>query len=320
MGHICVYLLCIKHTGKTTGTKHFMGQIQSNLPTGNVPAIPKELFGYEVLERLGEGAASTIYAVTQPATSQVYALKYVMRTDEKSVRFIEQVENEFAVGRQIRHANLRGVIDFHQHRTLMLRVTEVALVLELFDGAPLDVRLPRKTSDILHCFIQTAKAIGAMHHAGFVHCDLKPANILANTNLETKVIDLGQACAIGTAKQRIQGTPDYIAPEQVKCKPVTPQTDIYNFGASLYWSLAAKKLPTLFNLQKGENSFLVDSFIPSPRDLNPMIPENLSNFVMECVRVNPQKRPESMETVISRLEVLQHSVKKSEDSRNISVA
>jgi serine/threonine protein kinase len=61
-----------------------------------------------------------------------------------------------------------------------------------------------------------------------------------------KVIDLGQACAIGTAKSRIQGTPDYIAPEQVKCAAVTPQTDIYNLGATLYWALTGTHIPTLY--------------------------------------------------------------------------
>jgi serine/threonine protein kinase len=49
-----------------------------------------------------------------------------------------------------------------------------------------------------------------------VHCDLKPNNILINPQGKVKVIDLGQACAIGTKKTRIQGTPDYIAPEQEK--------------------------------------------------------------------------------------------------------
>jgi serine/threonine-protein kinase len=277
--------------------------------------LPKSLFGYEVLQHVGDGAGSRIYAVNHPTSGQVYALKHVVRSDDKAIRFVEQLENEYSVGKQVKHGNLRSVIDYHVQRSMMLRVNEAALIMELVDGVPLDVRLPRRTSDLLAVFVKTARALHAMHEAGFVHCDLKPANILASDKGSVRVIDLGQACPIGTIKRRIQGTPDYIAPEQVKCKEVTPQTDVYNFGASLYWSLCGQKMPTLFTLKKGENSFLVDTQLPTPRALNPMVPENLSSFVMECVRSSPAKRPESMQVVASRLEILHHTITKSNGTR-----
>jgi eukaryotic-like serine/threonine-protein kinase len=124
-----------------------------------------------------------------------------------------------------------------------------------------------------------------------------------------KVIDLGQAARAGTVKKRVQGTPDYISPEQVKLQPVTTRTDVYNFGATLYWALTGRNLPTLFTLEKGENSFLVDDQMASPRDLNPQVPETLSNLVMECVKVNVAKRPE-MSDVIRRLEIIEHVAKR----------
>src|SRR5205823_1159523 len=129
---------------------------------------------------------------------------------------------------------------------------------------------------------------------GFVHCDLKPNNILLAPDGRVKVIDLGQACKVGTQKQRIQGTPDYISPEQVRREPVTQRTDVYNFGATLYWALTGRNFPTLFTLKRGENSFLVDSQIPTPQALNDEVPETLSNLAMECVRTNPAKRPADM--------------------------
>ncbi len=100
--------------------------------------------------------------------------------------------------------------------------------------------MPAKMTHLLDCFIQTAHALQSLHAGGFIHCDLKPANILRSITGETKVIDLGQACVIGARKPRIQGTPDFIAPEQVKCEPLSPRTDVFNFGATLYWSLAAR--------------------------------------------------------------------------------
>lgn len=274
----------------------------------------------EVVGLIGYGAGSTVYAVSRPDSGQIFALKHVVRTDDKSVRFIEQLENEYNVGKQVRHPNLRAIVDYQVHRSMMMRVTEAALVMELFDGAPLDLRQPTQISQILNCYAQTARAMHAMHVGGFVHCDLKPANILADNEWKVKVIDLGQACKVGSVKARIQGTPDYISPEQVKCKPVTPQTDVFNFGASLYWSLTGQKLPTLFTLQKGENSFLVDDFIAPPSKFNPFVTDNISSFVMECTRINPTKRPQNMDVVASRLDILEHTARKAEALRAASVA
>jgi serine/threonine-protein kinase len=272
--------------------------------------VPKSLFGYDVIELIGEGAASMIYAVSKQDTKQLYALKHVLRKTDKHARFIEQLENEYNVGRRISHPNLRRVIEMQNKRTLLGKVTEAVLVMELFDGAQLENRLPKELPRLLDVFIQTAKAIEAMHNAGFVHCDLKPINILVNPQGHVKVIDLGQAAPVGTVKKRIQGTPDYISPEQVKLAPVTTRTDIFNFGATMYWALSGQKLPTLFTIQKAKNAFLVDQFVSRPHEVNPQVPENLSNFVMECVRTNPQKRPDSMTEVINRLEIMQHSIQR----------
>lgn len=273
-------------------------------------ARPTRLFGYEILDQIGEGAASTIYAVSHLETQQLYALKHVVRKTDKHARFIEQLEAEFEVGRKVSHDNLRRVIDYQAKKTILGKVTEAVLVLELFDGVPLEFSLPRAMSAIVEVFIDTSKALEALGTHGYVHCDLKPNNIMISKEGVVKVIDLGQACPIGTKKERIQGTPDYIAPEQVKCLPVSIQTDIYNLGATMYWALSGRKMPTLFTVGKGENSILSDDLIPAPHVLNALVPESLSNFVMECVRINPKKRPANMGEVVRRLEIIQHVIQR----------
>jgi eukaryotic-like serine/threonine-protein kinase len=273
-------------------------------------ALPKSLFGYDVIELIGEGAGSLIYAVSHQETRQLYALKHVIRRKDKDLRFIEQLENEYNVGRRCSHENLRRVVDLQSKRTLLGKVTEAALVMELFDGQPLENRLPKDLPKLLDIFIRTGRALEAMHNAGFVHCDLKPINILVGPKQQVKVIDLGQACPVGTTKKRIQGTPDYISPEQVKLAPVTVRTDVFNFGATMYWALSGQKLPTLFTIQKAKNAFLVDQFVSRPHELNPIVPENLSNLVMECVRTNPEKRPSDMTSLINRLEIIQHVIER----------
>ncbi|HTL29878.1 MAG TPA: serine/threonine-protein kinase [Tepidisphaeraceae bacterium] len=286
--------------------------------TANTATLPKGIFGYPVVGYLGEGAGSNIYAVMHPLTKQLYALKHVVRKTDKDARFIEQLENEYHVGSQISHAGLRKSIDMKTTKSFFMKTTEAALVLELFDGVPLDVECPHGMVDLVRIFLKTAEAMEALHNAGFVHCDLKPNNILLNPGGMLKVIDLGQACPIGTAKKRIQGTPDYISPEQVRLQPVTPRTDVFNFGATMYWCLTGRKFPTLFTAGKSKNSFVVDQVIISPHQVNPMVPETLSNFVMECTRINPMKRPADMVEPIRRLEIIFHGI--SRNAQNFGVA
>lgn len=277
---------------------------------GGMP--PSVVMGYEVLGRVGEGAGSHLYAVTHPQTNQVYVLKHVVPKTDRDQRFVEQLEAEHEVGRRVNHPGLRRSVELKVHRSLFRTVTEAGLLLEMFDGEPLDRSLPRRVADVVTVFVRVARAMDALHALGYVHCDLKPGNILLGDSGDVKVIDLGQACPAGTAKARIQGTPDYIAPEQVKCAPVSPATDVYNFGATMYWALCGRNLPTLYTLKRSENSFLLDQKIAGPRELNPMVPPQLSDLVMECSRTNAAKRPQSMRDVLLRLEIVRHVMRKQE--------
>ena len=82
-------------------------------------------------------------------------------------------------------------------------------------------------SEVVRIFQAVASAMGHMHSMGFIHADMKPNNIIVGSkNGAVKVIDFGQSCSIGTRKARIQGTPDFIAPEQVKLRPLDARTDV----------------------------------------------------------------------------------------------
>jgi serine/threonine-protein kinase len=275
-------------------------------------ALPAELMGYRVVDRVGSGAGSVLYSARRPGSQQLLTLKHVRPKTEKDIRFVEQLETEFNVGQKVHHPGLRRSIDLKIDRSLFRKVREACLVLEYFEGESLEQRLPRPLIDIVDTFIRAGEALHALHAGGFVHCDLKPNNILRrHTDGDVKVIDFGQACPIGTAKQRIQGTPDYIAPEQVKCDSVSPATDVFNFGATMYWALTGANMPTLFTvMKKKENSFLLDQSMRTPIELNPTVPETLSNLVMECARTKSAKRPQSMRDVVLRLEIIQHVLRK----------
>ena len=81
------------------------------------------------------------------------------------------------------------------NRTLLRKPTESVLLMELFDGTPLEGHQPKDPIEILDIMIRVAEALASLHGLGFVHCDLKPNNILLNQAGQVKVIDFGQACS-----------------------------------------------------------------------------------------------------------------------------
>lgn len=272
--------------------------------------IPSEILGYEILDVLGQGAGATLYVACEPATGQLYALKHAIRRTDKDVRFIEQMRVEHEVGSSIRHKSLRRSVEFKVAKNLLGKPTEAILLLEIVDGKPLDCTCETPLHAMVSYFAQTAGALTALHERGFLHCDLKPANILVGPEGEVKVIDLGQACRVGSVKERIQGTPDFIAPEQVRCEQLTERTDVFNFGATFYWALTARKLPTMLNIGNRSRSFIVDETIPTPQQLNPTIPEHISKLVMECVNPKPERRPASMEAIATKLDTAAYALKR----------
>ena len=203
--------------------------------------LPTSLFGYDLVQWLGAGRKHDLRRKPPANPADSLALKHVLRKTHYDDRYIAQVENEYVVGKGIEHPNLRRSLDLKMHRTMLGKVVEAALVMDLVDGQPLDSLQTLSIQTVVSCFSQAARALHHLHGLGFVHCDLKPNNILLAENGNAKVIDLGQACAIGTVKERIQGTPDYIAPEQVKRNAVTAKTDIYNFVRDALSGSAAEK-------------------------------------------------------------------------------
>ncbi len=259
------------------------------------PAKPgTKLAGYNVLAEIGRGAASIIYLIQDPRTKQVWALKHVAKREAKDQRFVDQAIAEYEIGSKIKHAGIRGIEKVLKAREMLVSLKEVFVLMEYVDGVSVERHPPETMGQALSIFRQTAAALSALHEAGFVHADMKPNNIVVNEQGQIKIIDLGQACAWGTIKERIQGTPDYIAPEQVHLRPITPKTDVYNLGATMYWVLTRTHIPTA--LPKGDSlvTSLDDQFIEKPRpirELNARIPERLAELIMQCIEVNPDDRP-----------------------------
>jgi serine/threonine-protein kinase len=272
------------------------------------PAKPgSKLAGFSVLAEIGRGAASVIYLVQDAKSKRIYALKHVEKNDPKDQRFLDQALLEYEVASKCKHPAIRGIERVIKTRERLVSLKEVFLVMEYVDGVAVERNPPKTFEQALDIFKQTAAGLAAMHAAGYVHADMKPQNIVVTDSGLVKVIDLGQSCPIGTVKERIQGTPDYIAPEQVHRRAITPKTDIFNLGATMYWTLTGRNIPTA--LPKGDSLMgsLDDKFIEKAKpvkELNPRTPDKLAELIMACIEVDPEARPASMDDVYQRLDLI----------------
>jgi serine/threonine-protein kinase len=269
--------------------------------------VALDIGGFSIIRRIGTGARSTIYLATDQQDSIEVALKRVIFEKPEDSRIFEQVETEYKVARRIDHPYIRKCYKLKKIRSIFV-VKELLLSMELFDGKNLEDSPALSLLDVLLVFRMVASGLLAMHQQGFVHCDIKPNNILINETGSIKIIDLGQSCKIGTVKPRIQGTPDYIAPEQVRRKALGPKTDIFNLGATMYWALTGKHVPTLIPKKDSFGLPLPPKPRLAPHELRKQLPIGISKLVMDCIEDDPAKRPRDMMTVISRLDLLVHSI------------
>jgi len=262
--------------------------------------------GFTIIKRIGNGARSTIYLATDDQDGTVVALKRLIFEKPEDHRVFEQTENEYRVAQRIDHPYVRKCYKLQKIRS-MFRVREMLLSMEHFDGKTLEETTTLSLGDVLLVFRMVATGLNTMHQQGYVHCDIKPNNILINKSGTIKIIDLGQSCRIGTVKSRIQGTPDYIAPEQVRRKTLGPKTDIFNLGATMYWALTGKNVPTLIPKRNGLRAVEPPKRL-APHELKRQLPIGISKLVMDCIKEDPAERPANMMDVISRLDMMIHSI------------
>lgn len=266
--------------------------------------IVRELYGYQVLTRLGVGARSIIYKVADPTTRKHFALKRVTRDDPAlDDPCIAQVENEYAVAKDFTHKNLRRAIEiFRVRKWGILGVKEVGLLMELAEGASLLDRREYAFPRLLEVFKESAEGVAEMHKRGFIHADMKPHNIIVSAGGAVKVVDYGQSCPIGTVKSRVQGTPDYIAPEQVVKGALDQRTDVYNFGATMYWAFTGVNLPSVLDPTQGAGRPMAQRGAQTPSQLNKHVPAALDRLIMDCCRFERRDRPLDMTVVLTRME------------------
>jgi serine/threonine-protein kinase len=255
----------------------------------NVATTPK-LSGmkYRVVNELGTGAGSTILLISdKTAGGKRYALKVVRKQDPEDEVYVQQALTEFEAAQKLNHPAIAKVYDCRLKKS-WFKVRGVELLMEYVDGKTLDEIEAPQMGQLLLMFCHVASALSHMHRRGVYHGDLKPANIMLTKTGQVKLIDFGTAWVRGQEKNRIQGTPQYIAPEQATEKVVNDKTDIYNLGATMY-RMFTGRFPQQGIPKPGEDRKLV-----LPQKLNPRLPGPLSELLMACLNLDPSQRPAGM--------------------------
>jgi len=257
---------------------------------------------YHVLGTLGKGAHSTILHVRRSADSREYALKIVPVEDKDDEKFLEQARHEFRVAQRLGHPNLINIYCLELKRDWLFRVRKAEMLIEYVSGKTLDA-VPIPQDQLVVVFVQIAAGLSHMHHRGVFHADLKPNNVLYGKRGEVKIIDYGLAWIKGEPKDRVQGTPEYMAPETARSRVINERTDIYNLGATMY-RLTTLKLPPSA-MPATESVALMGkafkSMLTPVGELNKAVPKALCDMIHRCLEFDPEKRPERVGEVLEDL-------------------
>jgi len=269
------------------------------------------LHGYRIRKWLGDGAFSVVYLVDDGKSHVQYALKHVISEGDKEDRYLEQLRMEWEVGRKLKHPNIRDIVDMRGDGGfgfLKKPGKDLGLVMEMIDAPSLEDMLQKgelrfSIPEWIGIFRDVASALVHIHDKGYAHADMKPNNVLWDEK-HTKVIDLGQAWKIGSTKPRMSGTAGYVAPEQPLIEQITAQTDVFNFGATMYRLLRGKFAPQTVQRKYPKDFQLPESMLGEATPLtqwNAQIPERLSDLVLNCLELEPAKR-KYMTYVLKQLE------------------
>jgi serine/threonine protein kinase len=261
---------------------------------------------FQVLGTLGSGAHSTILHVRRSADGRNYALKVVPIHDKEDHKFLEQAQHEFRVAGMLKHKNLIAVYALETEKDWLFRVRKAHLLIEYVNGKTLDACPAIPLTKLVQVFQRVADGLVHMHRRKVFHADLKPNNIMLSRCGDVKIIDYGLATIQGESKHRIQGTPEYMAPEQVKHRMVNERTDIYNFGATMY-RMTTFRLPPSTVQQEGGLPIEAKTFarlLKPVQECNAQAPPALCDLIHRCLAFKAAERPERMSEVQSVLDHL----------------
>jgi len=265
---------------------------------------------FELVREIGRGASGLVYLAEQPSLKRQVAIKILVPQLSNVPRVQERFEREALAASRLRHPSIVGVLAFGERNGLLYLAMEyvegrsIHQHLEALRVARKQQRPPGKgTLDVskpevaVELTAQIAEALRYCHGKGVLHRDIKPQNILIDTNGKPRIVDFGLAKDVRaeglTEAGLVSGTLHYMSPEQAlaRTNELDARTDLYSLGVVLYEMLTLRR-----PFEARTDADLVHKVLNSrpipPHHLDERIPKPLSAICMRALRKSPEGRYE----------------------------
>lgn len=274
--------------------------------------------GYELISKLGEGLLGDTYRARQLSLDREVAIKIIRPEFASDGEYTAQFMGQAKHAGKLHHKNIARVIDAGESGGTLYCICEFVRGQNLRDV----LRKKKKIGErqVLHVGLQVAAALVEAHQNGLVHGDIKPSNIIVNTEGVTKLCDFGLVKLINLHSEfalpfeLFEGT-YYAPPEVVRGGKPDERSDIYALGATLF-SLATGHYP--FGKARTPREALLshlDTKLPDPRDKNPELSAGLSQVVMRMLEPEPGDRYQKPAEVVSAITEVVKRGKKTDSLR-----
>ena len=283
-------------------------------PTEERVASGRDFIGpFQILRMIRSGNTTTVFeAMRTGGGADRVALKVLLDRFKKDRGKIEELRHEANVGKNLKHPNVITIFEFSNQYSLPF------ISMQLFNARNLKQEL-REKPDRLHANLEEiisrcCLGLQHLHSQGWIHCDVKPDNFLVDERANVKLIDFSIAkktktglAAFFSRSRVLQGTRSYMAPEQIRRKPVTPATDIYGLACVIFEMLAGKPPYTGVNPDEVLNKHL-RAPLPSIQASNKTVSDNFAQLLAQMLSKNPEKRPQSIESFLTAYKALNSRV------------
>ena len=257
------------------------------------PVQPGEqLDHYHIESLVARGGMASVFRASDMRTGHIVAIKVPNPEMECDVLFFDRFKREAEIGRRLSHPGVVKVMPNDDP-------SRIYMVMEWVEGVPLRKILDNEkklgVERAERIAIGICGALEYIHNHGVVHRDLKPDNILVDTDDRIKLIDFGIACDMRSRRltfgkfTKAMGTPDYVSPEQVKGKRGDARSDVYSLGIMLYEMVTGEVPFGGANAVTALNLRLVNDPAP-PRNIAPEISPELQEIIFRALAREPENR------------------------------
>ncbi len=263
-----------------------------------------------VIGHLARGRIGHLYQVWSARDWCTYTCKILSEENRENRSDVAAVRREAKILRHLRHPNIVRSFGEGEQDGLPFILMEYLEGASLFDVLEDQTKRQLVIEDALRTGVHLGSALYYMHRRGYLHLDLKPANLILRDQVPI-LIDMDaarHAGAPGRPSRRL-GTAPYMAPEQVSREQLGEAADVYGLGALLYELLTGRwPFESVYEREDGdryttERQFpqVTGAMPPSPREFRPDITESLDRTVMTCLATDPAERFTSMHPLLLSL-------------------